>query len=137
MKGKNSLRKLYAVWSIIISELFAASMIICSASASGLFWDIFRIFGAAAVIMIPVIVYVFYRLRGRDNNASSDELEQLVLQKSFALGGLVSFSLLPALMLMCFLLPQYAGFTAFGYSVIAGGVTKIAAFLYNRKYSSH
>lgn len=135
MIRKNGLRKIYALWSILIGELFAVSIIICSSYiAEGVFIYIFRAAGFGAAIIIPFVVYLFYRLRCRDNNASSDEREQMVLQKAFALAGAIAATLLPALMLLCFIAPQYAGYTAFGYSAIVGASVKIGAFYYNSKY---
>lgn len=135
MIRKNNLRKIYAVYSIIIGEIFAAVLLICSKIVlTGIISDIILALGIAAVVLVPVVIYIFYRLRGKDNEASSDELEQLVLQKAFALAGIVSVTLLPVLMLLCFIFPQAAGLTVLAFSAIVGSSMKFGALYYNKKY---
>lgn len=135
MIKKNRLRKIYAIYTVIVGELFAAALIICSMTIlKGTISDIITILGFAAVIVIPAAIYFFYRLRGKDNEASSDELEQLVLQKAFTLAGIVAVTLLPALLLLCFVFPEAAGITALVYSAFVAASMKLGAFYYNRKY---
>lgn len=132
---KNNLRKKYAIYSMIIGELFAVTIIICSGYLTESFWQlIFRIAGIAATVLIPLSIYWLYRLRGRDNAATSDELEQMVLQKAFALAGVVAVSLLPFLLLLCCMFNSAAGYIAIVYGGAVGGTMKMAALYYNRKY---
>jgi hypothetical protein len=132
---KNNLRKIYMLYTIIIGELFAAAIIISAGYITGGVWaDILRIAGIAAIFIVPVSVYWLYRLRGKDNADSSDELEQMVLQKAFALAGVVAVSLLPILLLLCFMFSSAAGYIVFVYAGAVGGCMKIGAYYYNRKY---
>ena len=135
MIRKNNLRKIYAIYIVVVGELFAAALIICSkVILKGVLSDVLMILGIAAVILIPAAIYGFYRIRGKDNEASSDELEQMVLQKAFALAGVVAVTLLPALLLFCFIFPQAAGITALAYSAIIAASMKAGALYYNKKY---
>ena len=135
MIKNNNLRKIYMVYSIVIGELFAVAMIICAGYLPGeILQTVTRYLGIAALILVPVTVFVFYRWRIKDNAASSDELEQLVLTKAFAAAGLAAVSLLPVLLLSVCLFQSAAGYIVFGYAVLIGGTLKISTYYYNKKF---
>jgi len=133
MKNNNNLRRAYMVYTIIISELFVAAFLICIGCVPQA-PEILRILGIIAAVAVPVGVFLFYKWRIRDNATTSDEMEQLVLIKAFALSGLVAISLLPVLMVLVFVLPAAAGYMVFGFSAILGGTLKISVYILNRKY---
>ena len=135
MTEKNNFRKIYMVYSIVIGELFAAAIIICAGYIPNeILQQVVRYLGIIAVILVPVIMFVFYRWRIKDNASSSDELEQLLLTKAFAAAGLVAVSLLPVLLLTVCIFQNAAGHIVFGYAVIIGGTLKLSTYFYNRKF---
>ncbi len=135
MIKRNNLRKVYAAYWIIIGELFCISFIIGSAYiVPDTLRSIIQIFGIIGVVFIPVITYLFYRWLKKDNATASDELEQMVLLKAFALTGLVSLSLIPFLLLLSCIFSQVAGYLVFGYTVIIGGTFKTTTFILYKKY---
>lgn len=134
IKG-NKLRRVYMIYGVIISELFVAAWIICA----GYVQDaevtlILRILGGAAAVLVPLVVYVFYRWLKKDNQSSSDELEQLVLTKGFALAGFIAVTLSPAVTLLSFIFSGAAGFIVLAYMIIIGGALKSAVYYYHRKF---
>ena len=133
MKKSNNLRRIYMVYTIIISELFVAAFLI-SISYIPQAPGILRILGIIAAVTVPVGLLLFYKWRSRDNAATSDEMEQLVLVKAFALSGLVAISLLPVLMVLAFVIPAAAGYMIFGFAAIIGGTLKVSVYILNRKY---
>lgn len=133
MKTVNNLRRTYMVYTIILSEFFVAAFIICAGYVP-VISGILRILGIAAAVIAPIGIYLFYRWRTRDNEASSDEMEQLVLTKAFAIAGLAAVSLTPVLLVLAFIFPEAAGYVVFGYSVIIGGTMKMSTYVLNRRY---
>jgi hypothetical protein len=135
MIKKNNLRKVYMFYVIAIGELFVAAIIISAGYLlSGALLTALRALAIAAAAAIPIIMYVLYRLRGRDNAASSDELEQLVLTRAFALAGLVALSLLPALLALVCIFGNAAGYVVLGYAAVVAGTMKIGTYYYYRKF---
>lgn len=135
MLKSNKLRRTYMIFGVAISELFVAVWIICA----GYVQDeeiatILRILGAAAAVIVPVVVYIFYRWLKKDNQSSSDELEQLVLTKGFALAGLIAVTLSPVVTLLSFIFGGAAGFIVLGYMIIIGGTLKCAVYYYHKKF---
>ena len=64
MVKRNNLRKIYMIYTITISELFALAIIFCAGNLfNGLPLEIIWILGIIAVICIPVVMYLFYRWR--------------------------------------------------------------------------
>ena len=133
MRKVNNLRRTYMVYTIIISELFVAAYIICAGYIPQI-GGLLRILGYVAAGVVPIGIYLFYRWRTRDNEASSDEMEQLVLTKAFALCGLIVVSLLPVLLVLTFVFPAAAGYIVFGYSIVIGGTLKVSVYILNRRY---
>ena len=133
MRKANNLRRIYMVYTIIITELFVAAYIICAGYVPQI-GGFLRILGYVAAGVVPIGIYLFYKWRTRDNEASSDEMEQLVLTKAFALCGLVAVSLLPVLLALAFVFPAGAGYIVFGYSIIIGGTLKVGVYIFNRKF---
>lgn len=134
MKKLNKLRRVYLWYLILTGELVCAAIIICAGYIDDPAWlTIIRVAGIVGAVIAPVMIWVLYRWIRRDNDDTSDELEQMVVARALAVTGLVAISLVPVL-LLTFLLPEYAGFTAFGYTVAVWGVFKIATFWLYRKY---
>ncbi len=131
----NKLRRAYTVYVIAISELIIAVWMICA----GFVEDkevtvLMRVLGAIAAVAVPVGVYVFYRWLKKDNQSSSDELEQLVITKGFALAGFIALTLSPVASLLSFIFSGAAGFIMLGYMAIIGGTLKIAVYCYYKKF---
>lgn len=95
---------------------------------------VMRIVGAAAVVIAPVMIYAFYRWIKKDNQTSSDELEQLMLMKGFALTGFVAITLSPAAALLSFIFDGAAGYIALGYMAVLGGTLKCSVYYYHKKF---
>jgi hypothetical protein len=121
------------VYTIIISELFVAAFLICIVYVPQA-PEILRILGIIAAVAVPIGVFLLYKWRTRDNAASSDEMEQLVLTKAFALSGLAAISLLPVLMVLAVVFPAAAVYCVFGYALAIGGTLKVSVFILNKKY---
>lgn len=135
MKKLNKLRRVYLWYLVVTGELVCAAIIICAGYIGNPAWQTaIRILGIGGAAILPVMVWILYRWIRRDNDDTSDELEQMVLMRALAIAGLVAMSLAPVLLLLAFLLPEYAGFTAFGYTVLVWGAFKIATFCLYRKY---
>jgi Mn2+/Fe2+ NRAMP family transporter len=135
MKKLNKLRRVYLWYLMLTGELVCVAIIICAGYIGDPAWQtIIRIMGIVGAVIAPVMIWVLYRWIRRDNDDTSDELEQMVLLRALAATGLVAMSLVPVLLLLAFLLPEYAGFTVFGYTVLIWGAFKIAIFWLYRKY---
>lgn len=135
MMKSNKLRRAYMIYGVILSELFVAVWIICAGYVQDKeITALLRILGAAAAVLIPVVVYVFYRWLKKDNQSSSDELEQLVLTKGFALAGFIATTLSPVVALLSFIFSGAAGFIVLGYMIIIGGSLKTAVYYYYKKF---
>jgi hypothetical protein len=65
---------------------------------------------------------------------TSDELEQMVLTKALAAGGLVSISLLPFMLVLVSLLTEWAALIVAIFTVIVWGTVKLTTFYLYRKY---
>jgi archaellum biogenesis protein FlaJ (TadC family) len=135
MVKSNKLRRLYLVYSLVLSELFIAVWIICA----GFVEDeeivtVLRILGAAAAVIAPTAMYVFYRWVKKDNQSSSDELEQLMLTKGFAAAGFAAVTLSPVVTLLSFIFSGAAGFIVLGFMAVIGGTLKCAVYYYHRKF---
>lgn len=135
MIRRNNLRRIYMIYIIAIGELFVAALAInagCifSGAISGAIYPL----AAAAAALIPAIMYALYRLRGRDNAASSDELEQHVLTRAFALAGLVAITLLPVLLALVCMFGGAAGYVVLGYAAAVAGTMKIGTYYYYKKF---
>jgi hypothetical protein len=135
MKKTNKLRRLYAVYGAIIGEMFVAAWIICAGYVEdAAIVSLLRILGAAGAVIVPIVVYVFYRWLKKDNQTTSDELEQLVLTKGFAVSGLAAVTLSPVVTLLSFIFNEAAGFIVLGYMAVIGGTLKSAVYIYHKKF---
>ncbi len=135
MKTKNKLRKVYMAYLIILGEVFCAAFILSSGYiAQEPLKTFITVAGFAGAVIVPLFLFFFYRWIRRDNAEASDELEQLVVTKAFALTGLISLSLLPFLLLLSAIFPQAAGYIVLGYAIIVGGTYKIGTVLIYKKY---
>lgn len=131
----NNLRKLYLAYMFTIGELFCAVFIACSwFLPAGVFQILVRVIGFAGVALIPLMLFIFYKWLSRDGAATSDEREQLVLRKAFAVTGFVALTSMPVLLLFAFLFPSLALFFLLGYAVAIGGTCKISVFCFYKKY---
>ncbi|MGE5494391.1 MAG: hypothetical protein ACM3S4_03695 [Burkholderiales bacterium] len=131
----NKLRRLYLIYTLILTELVIAVWIICAGFVQdALAVTVMRIVGAAAVVIAPVMIYAFYRWIKKDNQTSSDELEQLMLMKGFALTGFVAITLSPAAALLSFIFDGAAGYIALGYMAVLGGTLKCSVYYYHKKF---
>ena len=135
MIKKNSLRKVYTVYWIILGEVFCVAFILSSTYVvQETLRTIIQVVGYAGIVLIPLVMFIFYRWIKKDNAAASDELEQMLLRKAFAITGLLSISLSPFLILLSSIFPEAAGFIAIAYTFIIGGTFKIATFILYRNY---
>jgi len=135
MNRPNKLRKVYLWYLILTGELVCAAIIICAGYVADPDWRmIIRAAGIVGAVIAPAMIWVLYRWVRRDNSDTSDELEQMVLIRSLAVTGLASITLIPVLLLLAFLLPAYAGFAVFGFTVVVWGTFKLTTFILYRKY---
>ena len=135
MKKLNNLRKVYLWYLILTGELVCAAIIICAGLVADPTWQmLIRIAGIVGAVIAPVMIWILYRWVRRDNADTSDELEQMVLTKSLAIAGFAALTLIPVLLLLSFLLPEGAGFVAFGYTIIVWGAFKLSTFWLYRMY---
>lgn len=135
MIKRNNLRKVYMLYSIALAEVFIVIMLICAGKILGGALLSYVRFGFAVMIAaVPVIVYMLYRWRGKDNAESSDELEQLVLTKAFAASGFMAVTLLPALLLFTCLFHHLVGLIVLIYAAAVGGTLKLSTLYYYNKY---
>jgi uncharacterized membrane protein len=135
MIKKNNLRRIYMIYVIAIGELFVAALAISADYViGGTLLNAVYILAAAAAVLIPAIMYLLYRLRGKDNAASSDELEQMVLTKAFALSGLTAITLLPVLLALVCVFGGAAGYVVLGYTAVVAGTMKLGTYYYYKKF---
>ncbi len=135
MVKSNKLRRLYLIYTLILTELFIAVWIICAGFVKDAdIAAVLRILGVAAAVVAPAVIYVFYRWLKKDNQASSDELEQMMLTKGFALTGFVAVTLSPAAVLLSFIFGAAAGYIALGYMAVLGGTLKCSVYYYHKKF---
>lgn len=132
---RNNLRKVYMAYCIVIGELIAAAFLLCSPHITPQTLQTFiRVVGMIAAVMVPVVSYVFYRWLKKDNAAASDELEQMLLLKAFALTGLVAVTLTPFLFTLCCIFPEAVLYTVFGFTVVLGATFKLTTIYLYKKY---
>lgn len=132
---RNNLRKIYMFYSIALAEIYVLVIAFCAGYI--LSGELLRYVWYGAVIVfaiIPVIMYLIYRWRRKDNADSSDELEQFVLSKAFAAAGFIAITLLPALLMFVCVFNDLAELIVLVYSVIVGGTLKLSTLYYYRKY---
>lgn len=135
MNTKNKLRKIYMAYWTILGEVFCVAFILSAHYiAQEPLRTIIAVIGIVGVVAFPLIMFFFYRWLRKDNAEASDELEQMVLTKAFAVTGLVSLSLLPFLLLLCALFTDAAGYIAFGFTFIIGATFKIGTVYLHTKY---
>jgi hypothetical protein len=135
MVKSNKLRRLYLIYTLILTELFIAVWIICAGFVQdALAVTVLRIVGAAAAVIAPAVIYALYRRLKKDNQTSSDELEQLMLTKGFALTGFVAITLAPAVALLSFIFGGAAGYITLGYMAVLGGTLKCSVYYYHKKF---
>lgn len=135
MIKKNNLRKVYLVYWIVIGEVFCIAFVLSAIYiAQQALRTIIEIAGYAGIVLIPVLTFLFYRWIRKDNASVSDEFEQMVLTKAFAVTGFVSLSLLPFLLLFCSIFFEAAGYIAFGFLFIIGATFKCSTIYIYKKY---
>lgn len=132
---KNKLRKIYMAYWTILGEVFCIAFILSSGYiVQEPLRTIFEIIGYVGVVVFPLIMFFFYRWLRKDNAEASDELEQMVLTRAFAVTGIVSLSLLPFLLVLCALFTASAGYIAFGFTFIIGATFKFSTVIIHKKY---
>ncbi len=132
---KNKLRKVYMAYWTILGEVFCITFILSSGFiAREPLKTIIMVIGCVGIVIVPLFLFFFYRWIRKDNAQASDELEQLVVTKAFALTGLVSLSLLPLLLLLSSLFSEAAGYVVLGYAIIVGATYKIGTVIIYKKY---
>jgi len=132
---RNKLRKVYLAYIIAIGELICVMIIISAGYIPNGDWKLaVRIIGCVAAVLVPIVTYIFYRWLKKDNDVVSDELEQMVLTKAMAAGGLVSISLVPFMLALVSLFKDWSALIVFIFAVIVGGTIKLRAFYLYRKY---
>jgi hypothetical protein len=132
---RNRLRKVYLIYLIAIGELVLAAIMLASGYVPDEGWRlVLRIIVCVGLVIMPVMIWVMYRWLKKDNDMASDELEQMVLLKALAAGGLVSISLVPFMLVLVSLLTQWAALIVFIFTVIVWGTVKLATFILYRKY---
>jgi hypothetical protein len=135
MIKRNKLRKVYMAFWLILGEVYCVAFILSSRYiAQQTLRSIIEIVGYAGIVLIPVVTFIFYRWIRKDNAAASDELEQMVLTRAFAVTGLLSITLAPFLILLSSVFPDAAGFITFAYTFIIGGTFKVLTVILHRKY---
>ena len=132
---RNKLRRVYLVYIIAIAEILCMMIIIGAGYIfSGPWETAVRILGYVGAVLAPIVIYAFYRWLKKDNDTASDELEQMVLTKAMAAGGLVSISLVPFMLALVSLFKDWSALIIFIFAVIVGGTIKLRAFYLYRKY---
>ena len=132
---RNRLRRIYLVYLIAIGEMVLAAMLLATGYIPDEVWQtVLRIVCAVGFVVMPVMIWVMFRWLKKDNNMASDELEQMVLTKALAAGGLAAISLVPFMLVLISLLPEWAVLIAFIFTVIVWGTVKMTTFIPYRKY---
>jgi hypothetical protein len=132
---RNRLRKVYLIYLIAIGELVLAAILLASGYVPDEGWRlVLRIIVCVGFVIMPVMIWVMYRWLKKDNEMASDELEQMVLLKALAAGGLVSISLVPFMLVLVSLFIQWAVLIVFIFTVIVWGTVKLATFILYKKY---
>jgi hypothetical protein len=102
---RNKLRKIYLIYIIAVGELVLAAMMLASGYIPAEGWRLaLRIIFCAGFVLMPVMIWIMYRWLKKDNDVASDELEQMILLKALAAGGLVAVTLAPFLLVLVSLL---------------------------------
>lgn len=132
---RNKLRRLYLVYLIAIGEMVLAAILVASGYIPDESWQtLLRIVCIVGFLIMPVMIWVMFRWLKKDNQMASDELEQMVLTKALAAGGLAAISLVPFLLVLISLFTEWAVLIAFVFTVIIWGTVKLATFILYRKY---
>jgi len=132
---RNKLRKVYLIYLIAIGELVLAAILLASGHVpnEGLRL-VLRIAVCVGFVIMPVMIWIMFRWLKKDNDMASDELEQLVLLKALAAGGLAAISLAPFMLVLVSLLMAWSVLIVLVYTVIVWGTVKLATFFLYRKY---
>jgi hypothetical protein len=132
---RNKLRRIYLVYLIAIGELVLASMLLASGYIPDEGWKLaLRIVCCVGFVIMPVMIWVMFRWLKKDNDMASDELEQMVLTRALAAGGLAAISLVPFLLVLVSIFTEWAVLFVFFYTVIVWGTVKLSTFILYRKY---
>lgn len=132
---RNKLRRIYLIYLIAIGEMVLAAILVASGYVPDAGWQlVLRIVCCVGFVIMPVMIWVMFRWLKKDNDMASDELEQMVLLKALAAGGLAAISLVPFLLVLISLFTEWAVLIAFVFTVIVWGTVKLATFILYRKY---
>lgn len=132
---KNKLRKIYLIYIIVVGELVLAAMMLASGYIPAEGWRLtLRILFCVGFVLMPIFLWFMYRWLRKDNEAASDELEQMILLKALAAGGLVSVSLVPFLLVLVSIFSEWAALIVFIFTALVWGTVKITTFILYKKY---
>lgn len=132
---RNKLRRIYLVYLIALGEMVMAAMLLASGYVPDEGWQtVLRVICCVGFVIMPVMIWVMFRWLKKDNDMASDELEQMVLLKALAAGGLAAISLVPFLLVLISLFPEWAVLIAFIFTLIVWGTVKMTTFILYRKY---
>lgn len=132
---KNKLRKIYLIYIIAIGELVLAAMMLASGYIPAEGWRLtLRILFCVGFVLMPIFLWLMYRWLRKDNEAASDELEQMILLKALAAGGLVSVSLVPFLLVLVSIFSEWAALIVFIFTALVWGTVKMTTLILYKKY---
>lgn len=132
---RNKLRRIYLIYLVAIGELVLASIMLASGYVPDEGWKLaLRIVCCVGFVIMPVMIWVMFRWLKKDNDMVSDELEQMVLLRALAAGGLAAISLVPFLLVLVSIFTEWAVLMVFLYTIIIWGTVKLATFILYRKY---
>lgn len=131
---RNKLRRIYLIYLVAIGELVVAAVLLASAYLPAPWQAILRVVCCVGFVLIPVMIFIMFRWLKKDNNETSDELEQMVLIKALAAGGFAAITLVPFLLVLISLLTEWAVLIAFIFTAIVWGTVKLTTFFLYKKY---
>ena len=132
---RNKLRKVYLIYLIALGELVMAALFVVAEYIPYPAWRTFlRVVGCIGFVVLPVAMWIMYRWLKKDNDAASDELEQMLLQKAMAVTGFVAATLSPFMLILVSLLAEWAVLIVSCFMGVIWGTLKLSTLLLYRKY---
>ena len=132
---RNKLRQLYLAYLIALGEFVMAALFVVADFIPDPTWrTMIRVVACIGFVVMPVAMWIMYRWLKKDNDAASDELEQMVLLKAMAFTGFIAVTLSPFVLLLVSLFIDWAVLIAFCYMGLIWGALKISTFILYRKY---
>jgi hypothetical protein len=132
---RNNLRKAYLIYIIAIGEFVMAALFVVADYIPHPAWrTLLRTVGCIGFVVLPFAMWVMYRWLKKDNDAASDELERMVLQKAMAITGFAAVTLSPLVLILVSLFTDWAVLIAFCYMGLIWGTLKLSTFIIYKKY---